>query len=292
MTAGIAINTLAYHGYPLDTAFAEIAALGAHLVEPIFIPHYDRTIVEELFSAENGRRVAERAHAAGLAVRALGAHMDLGLPDALPRMQRRLAFAAAAGARYLHTNTSQRARAEACIATLEALAPLADDAGVVICLENPGEPGDFAFGTAAEGIALLRCIRASNLRINYDVSNVYSHTQGGRRPEDDLPVALPLVAHAHLKDQARAARDGAWPFVAIGEGMFDFGRILASLRSADQEIPISIELPLAFERGSDYRIRLRPTGAPPLAEIRATLARSLAFIERLSATHTDQSWRK
>ena len=48
MTA-IAINTLAFYGYPLDTALEEIARLASD-VEPVYISKYDPTLREEYFN--------------------------------------------------------------------------------------------------------------------------------------------------------------------------------------------------------------------------------------------------
>jgi sugar phosphate isomerase/epimerase len=60
------------------------------------------------------------------------------------------------------------------------------------------------------------------------------------RAEDDLPAALPLVVHCHLKDTAGGYRD--WDFPAIGEGHVDFKKILSIFAGGGYAGPFSVEI--------------------------------------------------
>jgi sugar phosphate isomerase/epimerase len=89
----VSVSTALFDGYPLEKAFEEIAASGAHSVEPAFIKGYI-DFDESAFSDGNGRRLARLIADAGLGVTAVSAHLDLACEGAVEMMRRRIAFAA------------------------------------------------------------------------------------------------------------------------------------------------------------------------------------------------------
>ena len=105
----IAINTLAYHGYDLPTAIREVAKLGVEYIEPALISSYYPEFHEEYFTSINARRLLSMITENDLKLVALGAHMDLGQPDAAAAFERRMEFAKELGAAIIHTNTTQYA---------------------------------------------------------------------------------------------------------------------------------------------------------------------------------------
>ena len=279
----IAINTLAWHGHELEVAFAEIAAIGAKTVEPALISNYYPQMSDEWFSPANAERLGSAIRANGLGVEAVGAHMDLGRRGAEAAFRRRIEFAAALGARFVHTNTTRRPLERDFLATLADLIPAAEAAGVTICLENPGDGEDNIVAGGRAGAALIARIGSPRVRLNYDFSNTYSYSQGSRRPEEDYAAALPYAAHLHLKEMAR---DGlGWRFAAIGEGVTDYDAVLRDLAGRADLPPLAIELPLRHHRGPDWAIALDPAAPPvPLSEIRAVMERSVKFVtDRLGA---------
>ena len=113
----IAVSMVAFDGYPMATALDEIARAGASHVEPAFISGTMPFTEDDL--SEDAAGVWRRAIAgAGLGCLAVSAHMDCGVPDAAQLLARRLRFAAAAGARYVITNTARRSRRESFLRTV------------------------------------------------------------------------------------------------------------------------------------------------------------------------------
>ena len=147
-------------------------------------------------------------------------HMDNGAGDAAAKLKRRLRFAGAPGARFVITNTARENRRAAFLRAAHAALHTAERCGVTIAFENPGH-GDIDLlrrGTLAA--ALLRDLGSPWATLNYDSGNVLTNGEGAVRPEADLPGALPLARHLHLRDMA--ARDGAWVYTAIGQGELDY----------------------------------------------------------------------
>lgn len=56
----------------------------------------------------------------------------------------------------------------------------AEQLGLIIGLENPGDGSDNLINTAADGIALLDTLGYPHLRLNYDAANTVSHRPPGR----------------------------------------------------------------------------------------------------------------
>ncbi len=181
----------------------------------------------------------------------------------------------------MHTNTSQRQRERDFLAAVEAVIPIAERAGITICLENPGDGSDNIVDSGRAGADLVERIGSPCVRLNYDFSNIYSYSRGALRPEQDYVDALPVAAHLHLKE---IARDGfGWRFVPIGAGVTHYDTILRRLGS--EAPPLAIELPLRHHRGPDWRIALDPREPPvALPAIRAAMTQSLRFVaEHLGA---------
>ena len=275
----IAVNTLAYHGYDLKTALREISGLGAAYVEPALISSYYEEFTEEYFTPENANELCRFVSENGLKMVALGAHMDLGQAGSTDAFKRRMEFAKALGAKFVHTNAARVSEEPFFLKNIEALIPVAENLDLIITLENPGDGTENIVSTGKAGAALIVRIGSQRVRLNYDFSNVFSYSKGRVKPEDDFRYALPFSAHFHLKEIKPAGAE--WAFVEIGMGVTDYGTILKALAQEEPIPPMSIELPLRFKRDAEYQIRLEPgAAAVPLAEIRNVLKGSLDYINR------------
>lgn len=275
----IAVNTLAYHGYDLKTALKEISELGATYVEPALISSYYEEFSEGYFTPENANELCRFLSENGLKMVALGAHMDLGKPGSAKAFKRRMEFAKALGAKFVHTNTARVSEEPLFLKNIEALIPVAEDFDLIITLENPGDGEENIVGNGKAGAALIERIGSQRVRLNYDFSNVFSYSKGRVKPEDDFRYALPFSAHFHFKEIKPAGTE--WAFVEVGKGVTDYGAILKALAQEKWIPPMSIELPLRFKRDAEYQIRLDPgAAAVPLAEIRNVLRGSLDYINR------------
>lgn len=270
----VSVSTALFDGYPMEAAINEIAAAGARFVEPAFIRGY-LAFDESAFSEASGGRLERLIRESGLSAIAVSAHLNLGLPDAVPMLRRRVAFASRLGSSFLITNAGARRNREDVLAAVLAVLPDCEQAGVVLALENPGHGTDDLIGNGGEGAELIKAIGSPLVRLNYDAGNVFTYSGGALRPENDIAAALPLVAHLHLKDVAERAQ--GWFFSALGEGSLDYP---ALWRRLPRDLPVGIELPLRLER----RRRADPVrGAEtvPMPSIRTALRRSLAFVTML-----------
>jgi len=137
----IAINTLAYHGYPLDTALEEIVQLTDY-VEPVFITKYDPTLREECFNEDNARTLTMRLKQAGLKIVAMGSHMDLGQSNAVAIFESRMEFAKAIGAKTIITNAGRKSCHTTFYKNMDRLISYAEKIDLTIALENPGDGQD------------------------------------------------------------------------------------------------------------------------------------------------------
>jgi len=271
----IAINTLAFHGYPLDTALEEIARLTRE-VEPVYIAKYDPTLSEEYFSEHNARMLRRRLEGLRLQVASMGSHMDLGQPESADVFQRRMEFARAIGAGMILTNASREPQEKTFYRNLEKLAVFAEKLGLVIALENPGDGQDQLLGSGIEGIAILERLGSDRVRLNYDFSNVFTYSRGKRRPEQELPALLPYIGHLHLKNVK--PWEGGWAVCGLAEGTIDY-RSLFRQFPALSKIPMSIELPLRFGFDAQFSFALREKQAvPSLGDISTILKNSLDYL--------------
>lgn len=240
----ISVSTVAFDGYPIETALAQIETLGLPLVEPAFIKGY-MDFSEDDFSAEAAHTMASRLKQHHLKSIAISAHMDSGLPDAPAMLARRIRYTAAIGARFTITNSTtvdRRADLEKCLA--ENL-KLAESLGVIIALENPGNGTTNLMRDGKTGAALVQEFKSPNLKLNYDTANALTCTEGDVRPETDIENAFACSAHMHLKDVFRV--DGSWRYTAIGSGELNYNIIFAKLKNRS-EVPLTLELPLRLKR--------------------------------------------
>lgn len=256
-------NTGSYHHHSLATALEGIAAAGYRHVELAAIPgvveHVPLTADERTIS-----RVLRQLNAAGLIPISLAAHSDLTTPAGLADARRALRLCEKLGVGIMNTavgGPSNEDEDEA--AFLRGIHGLAEEAAacqVVIGIEIHGT----LTGTGLKTRLLLEKVNHPTVRINYDTAN--SEYFAGVPAEADLPDALPLIAHCHLKDKVGGAR--IWDFPALGEGHVDFGRLLAMFEQAGYTGPFSVEV--EFQGGE----------GPPLAAIHQAMKQSREHLAR------------
>lgn len=255
----ISVSTVAYDGYAIDVAFAELAEIGIGLVEPAYIKGY--MIFDEAdFSDAASSTLRHKLVQHGLRAAAISAHMDSGNAEAGEMMARRIRFAAGIGANYVITNATTVERRQELQRVIADNLKLAENLGVFIALENPGNGIGNLMVDGKSGSALVNSFNSKSLRMNYDTANALTCTEGAVRPETDIDYALPFMCHAHLKDVVQV--DGGWRYVAIGKGELDYAAILAKLKLRP-EIPLTLELPLRLKR----KFHQEPERAPDLPDL-------------------------
>jgi sugar phosphate isomerase/epimerase len=246
MNNPLAANTGSYARFTLDEALAGIGAAGYRYVEPAAI----RGVVEHIpldggpAAAEEARRLLERH---GLQAISLSSHSDLTTEAGQRDCRLALDLCRRLGVAYLNTAVGgpfNENEAEA--AFLAGIHPLADYAAerqCVIALEIHGS----LTGTGAGTRALVERVNHPAVRINYDTAN--SEFFAGVPVETDLPEALPLVAHCHLKDKIGGPRE--WNFPALGEGHIDFKKVLGLFEQGGYAGPFSVEIEFQGGPGPD-----------------------------------------
>lgn len=275
----ISFSGAPYDGYTFPEILESLASCGVSHVEPAFIVGYTGAFDESAFTPAQARQYIAWLAASGLKCHAFSSHIDLGREDAVEVFKGRMDFAAQLGAKIINTNAAARAWSERFFRNMEPLVRHAEQLGMVIGLENPGDGSDNLINTAADGIALLDQLGYDRVRLNYDAANTVSHRPSGRRggviPADDALLAMPYCGHVHIKD-AKVTPEGYF-FTPLGEGDIGCDRIVRALAGTD--LDLSVELPLRLHRGPDAQ-PIRRSAPVPLAEIEATVRAALAFVRR------------
>jgi sugar phosphate isomerase/epimerase len=269
----LSVSTVVFEGHPLETAFAEIAAQGISHVEPAFIRGYMDFTEHDLEEAAAANMDAA-IRKAGLFSAAISAHMDLGHPDSVAMLARRIRFAARIGAQFCITNASPKVTESQFRQAIESNLPLAEELGVIIAIENPGHGTSYVVRDGATGADLVAAYASPHLKLNYDGCNALTNSEGVVQPHLDLDAALPATVHIHLKDVIRSAT--TWIYTAIGDGEINSKAFIAKLKP-HQNMPICLELPLRLQR--DFHkdpVREKPFLA--LEQIRKAISRSRDFV--------------
>lgn len=246
---------------------------GATSVEPAFIEGY-MPFDEGTFSEKQGILLARKVCNAGLGVQAISAHIDLGDCAGLEKLLRRLDFAAAAGARIVITNATTTDREGILLKTIAAIQPQLGTRDMILALENPGHGANALLPDGARGSAFVASLADPHIRMNYDIGNAETYGSRVGSAADDLALALPVLAHLHLKDVQIVGND--WHFCALGQGDVGYGTTLA-LSKLPSGLPIGIEHPIRLWRPNRGNPQRR-TEAPEEVTVIAAVRRAIAFV--------------
>lgn len=233
----ICAKTDGYAGEPNARLLTAIAAAGFRYVElDAGVSPHARYLPTQ-FDAAGVATVLAELQAYGLTPVSVAGHADLDTPVGVEALRQRIAFAVAVGARIVTTGTGHT-EAPAAAERFFALAPTwiadAEAQGVTIALESHGG----LTGTGAAARQTIERLASPWVRVNYDPANVIYYA--GLRPEPDLPLVAPYVAHVHVKDSA--GQRGAWDFPTPGQGTIDFASLFRTLRAVGYAGPYSAEL--------------------------------------------------
>lgn len=275
MKQNLAINTLAFNGYSWETALSETVRTGVRYVEPVFISKYDRALQESYFTPANAAILLTQLQHAGLGVRSMASHMDMGLTDTVEIFQKRMEFAKILGAGIILTNTSHLENERQFFINMEILSRVAAELGLTIGLENPGDGQGYLLNNAADGIRILQQLDSEWVKLNYDFSNIHTLSKGKITYDTGLGNALKHIGHLHLKNVKR--QGDHWTVCGLGEGVIDYKALFLSY-PALLELPMSIELPVRFGYDSDFHFVMQEPALPPLSIIRSLLHDSIIYL--------------
>ena len=279
----LAVNTLVFHGKKFEEAFATAAEMGFKYVEPAFIKNYYPDLIDDkFFSSANGRKFLAMTAAAGMKVKSVGVHFNMGdHPEDADEMIRRLDFAKEIGADIVISNGAVNQNAPGFFDCIEKVSPVLQDYNLVLALENPGcGAPDSIIATGAHGARLMEKLSNPHVKLNYDASNVYSYSQGSILPEDDYLNAAPHSACLHLK-QLKPDGD-RWLFSAVGDGITDYGLILNGIKARYGKPYMSLELPINHMRDHTLSICKNPDfQVAPDSLIKDTINDSVKYVADL-----------
>lgn len=271
----VAVSTVVFDGLGLGRGAKILSDLGVPEVEVAYIEGY-MPFDEGTFTAQSGREVARLFANHGVTMRAVSAHTDLGRADSVERLLRRLDFVAGAGLDTIVSNATTVGAREDFMRTVEATLPRLADAGVVLAIENPGHGRDALIPDGRTGAAIVAEWHSPWLRLNYDIGNAYTYSQGRIDLPADLTAAMPFVRRVHLKDVAAVGSD--WSFCHIGAGAIGYGTrlSLSSLHGVD----ITLEHPIRLWRPGRGD-PVRHLDVPEKEDVQAVIASSLRALRDL-----------
>ena len=286
MNNPILISTAAFDGYDLSTAIAEIAAIGADAVEVAFIEGYTDPFTEEDFNQTHADEIGADLEKYNLPCLSFSAHMDMTKANAVSIFKKRMSFARMLGAKYIVSNAAPLQNRDEFMANIVELGQTANELGITIVIENPGDGKPNVIDTAQKGAAVIDEIGLDTVKINYDAGNLISHCFEKVKPEEDFRFAISQTVHYHIKDVER--RGDAWGFTEIGRGMIDYRSILKEVVADPRPLPLSLEIPLRIARATDAS-PIRNVTPVALDKIRSVLDNSIEFVRNTVAEIPDQS---
>ncbi len=272
MDRTVSVSSMAFDGYPLETALDELAGLGVRYIEPASVDKVFQHLTEEDFCDAGAAWLKEQMAARGLACVSLSAHMDMSRPGSVERFCRRLDFARAIGARIVSSIAGPTWGLAGFQANIPILARRAAELRLTLALENHGDLVD----RGGQIVQFIEQVGIPAVRLNYDTGNAWYYAKGDTDPAAELNEVAPVVAHVHLKDPR--VEDGLMRWVALGEGVLDLPEIGRILRVRLPAVPVSIELSLR-QRSREFEPRWRTPEVPSLSEIRGVITRSLKALE-------------
>ncbi|MGL4237388.1 sugar phosphate isomerase/epimerase family protein [Tabrizicola sp.] len=269
-TRTISISTVVLDGHEFGRGLELLAIAGSRAVEPAFIEGYT-PFDEATFTEKGGLRLGQQIRDAGLTIRAMSLHTDLGREDSAAKLMRRLDFAAAAGAHIVITNATTKDRIVAFERTIALIQPELSIREMVLALENPGHGRDALLPNGTSGAAVVAGLNDPHIRMNYDIGNATSYGSLTANAAADLAEALPVVAHLHLKDFRSVGAD--WLFCPLGQGSIGYGTAIP-LDRLPADLPLGIEHPIRLwrpGRGDPVRRNEVPDEASVIAAVKTAL---------------------
>jgi sugar phosphate isomerase/epimerase len=243
MTSYVSVSTAAYDGYGFDTILPSLARCGVRQVEFAFIEGYVAAFTDDDFTDAYAHDLKCEMQRLDQECRYFSGHIDLGVENAVSRLESRCHFAATLGASFVITNAATRERGDAFFRQADTLAAITRHYGVRVLLENPGNGVPNVLDHAGDVPGLLERLDRDAFGINYDVGNLLSHYPG-REPLSEARKAMSIADHFHLKPCTRTAN--GIDFVSLGEGDVDDTEVATELLRHGK--PFSLELPFRLHR--------------------------------------------
>jgi sugar phosphate isomerase/epimerase len=250
---GVNLEFIRLEDKDFETGVSRAAEIGFQYVEPMV--HNGRELLSEAgyfhsFSMDNDPlEMKDILQRHGVRASALSAHCPLMRPEiSVPYLEKAIRLAAVIGAPVVNTDEGIRPgwlEEEECFQairyTLKKVLQTAERYGVYVGIE----PHQSITKKTDGLLRIATLVDSPSLRINYDTGNAFL---GGEDPYVGLKAVLPLLVHLHAKDisfgqaeQEKGRVTGTPVGCACGEGVIDWGRVIAILSDSGWEGVLSVE---------------------------------------------------
>jgi Sugar phosphate isomerases/epimerases len=262
----IAVNSNCYHGFTIEEAIEGIQAAGFHFIELTATKGWTEHVFPTM-SYSYLWSVKDRLKRADITPFSMSGHTNLMDTERIPDFIANMRLANFFGCTYIASSIGEAHLKDKAVTTNEevadhirALVPNLEEYGLTLVLENHGE-----HSTGAIIKSIVDLVASPRVRINYDTANVMYFADVN--PVDDIPGCIDKIAYMHIKDKDGAHNE--WNFPALGKGYIDFPHILAMLKRAGNDCPMSIE------------IEFTKAGPKDLAEVNQAVRDSAVYLRGL-----------
>ena len=250
---GVNLEFVRHADKPFEWGVAKAAELGYEYVEPMV--HWGRELLSEagyfhsVSMLDDPLRLRRACEQHGVKLSGLSAHTPLTKPEiGVEYLKQAVRFAAEAGAPVVNTDEGPKqpwtTAGEDWVLmryTLHEAAAIAAPRGVLLGIECHQQ-----YSKTRAGLdRLAALVDSPAIGINFDTGNAWL---GGEDPYAWLEHVLPRLVHLHAKDitvqqsdSERGKVTGTPVGCACGEGVIDWGRVIALCRQAPRDIVLSVE---------------------------------------------------
>ncbi|MDR3227808.1 MAG: sugar phosphate isomerase/epimerase [Puniceicoccales bacterium] len=250
---GVNMEYVRHEDKNFEWGVKKAAELGYEYVEPMV--HWGRELLSEagyfhsVSMLDDPLRVRRAAEAAGIKLSGLSAHTVLGRPEiGVEYLKQAVRFAAECGAPVVNTDegpkSSWTTEAEDFVLmryTLGEAARAAEPRGILLGIEPHQQ-----YSKHPDGLDRIQGLyKSPAIGINFDTGNSFLC---GHDPYVWLEKVLDRLVHLHAKDisaaQSSAERGkvtGTAVGCACGDGVIDWGKIIAICQRAPRDIVLSVE---------------------------------------------------
>lgn len=250
---GLNLEYVRHHDKPFEWAVEKAAEIGYRYIEPMV--HFGRELMSEagyfhtvsLF--DDPYRIKSAAEKAGVKLSGLQAHGPLGRPEVHGEyLKMAIRHAAECGAPVVNTDegikapwTTEEEDHVLMRYTLYEAALIASRRGIMIGLECHAQ-----YSRTPDGLdRICDLVDSPSIGVNFDTGNAYL---AGQDPYSWLERVCDRLVHLHAKDISeehsnaeRGKVTGTPVGCACGDGVIDWGRIIAILRRCPRDIVMSVE---------------------------------------------------
>ena len=266
MLQQLTINSNTYHGFSLEDAVVGARKAGFTQIELAAVKDHTAHVLPDM-SRKQLEEIKFLLKTNGMTCVGIGAHSNVMTEEGRENLIRSIDLAVELDCKYIitatgdaHNDTDKIEDEEALAKNLEPLIEKCEKRNKMLLLETHGN--NYATGGSLKKLAQKLNNR---VKINYDTANVLFYAD--ILPYEDLEASADYVEFIHLKDKLGSYQE--WNFPAIGDGFLDFPRLFRTLKQANYQGPISVE------------IEFTPSGPKDLDEVNESVIKSFNYLSNI-----------